>query len=182
MIKRLSLLVLLMSLVSTAFAEEILPYSKEPQSLKVYKMIRVAAPIDQVWAKVGNFADMSWYPQVVASTELLSGDPKVVGAQRRLTLKNGGTLTETLTFFSPKARGYNYRLDDGVLPVSNYTATLSARAAGTGTQIIWSARFNRKGYDGKADAAADQAAQAAVEAVYDGGIKVLTDTFGVLKN
>ena len=60
------------------------------------------------------------------------GPNDTVGAVRLLTLKDGGTIKEKLLAFEPKARKFRYAILEGVLPVSDYTSTLTVTSAGQG--------------------------------------------------
>ena len=59
------------------------------ETIRLKESIEINAPADKVWAKVGNFGDMSWHPEI-AKTEVTSGKADQVDATRALTFKDGG--------------------------------------------------------------------------------------------
>ena len=62
-----------------------------------------------------------------------------------LTLKGGGTIKEKLLAFNPAGRSFKYAIVEGVLPVSDYTSTLTVKSAGKNqTSVTWTGRFKRK--------------------------------------
>ena len=92
----------------------LLPMAAEahgPSRQKVVSKIEINAPVDKVWAAVGNFQDMSWHP-AVAKTEGTGGND--VGATRKLTLQSGGVINEKLT---------KYDAEDARSPTRSPTST-----------------------------------------------------------
>ena len=71
-----------------------------PSRQKIVETVDIDAPCAKVWAKIGNFQDMSWLPPV-AKTEGQGGNEK--GATRTLTLKNGGVIEESLEKYDGEA-------------------------------------------------------------------------------
>ncbi|MGM3293755.1 SRPBCC family protein, partial [Escherichia coli] len=89
----------------------------------------INAPQAKVWAAISNFQDMSWLPPV-ARTEGEKGNE--IGATRKLTLADGATVEEELYKYEPEMLSYSYRItkvDVKVLPVTNYSATLTVSPA-----------------------------------------------------
>ncbi|MDR5170516.1 SRPBCC family protein [Methylobacillus flagellatus] len=111
--------------------------------LSVKETIVLDAPAEVVWAKIGHFDDMSWHPGI-ASTEIVDGDEEKPGAKRILTLKDGGKIHETLTARDAKKMKLSYKITESVLPVSEYSATLSVRPEGTRSRVVWISQFKRK--------------------------------------
>ena len=64
-----------------------------PTRKKIIETVEINAPIEKVWAVIGNFQDMGWHP-AFAKTEGTGGN--AVGATRVLTTKDGGIIKETL--------------------------------------------------------------------------------------
>jgi mxaD protein len=132
------------------------------ETIRVKETIEINAPADKVWAKIGNFADMSWHPGI-AKTVLSSGKADEVGATRVLTLQSGGNVNEVLINFDPAGMAMKYEITESVLPVRDYGATLKVETAGEGKSIVtWRAMFKRKdpanpGAPGQDDAAAKEA-------------------------
>jgi mxaD protein len=132
------------------------------ETIRLKETIEINAPADKVWAKVGNFADMSWHPGI-AKTSLNAGKADEVGATRVLTLQSGGNVNEVLTNFDAAGMTMKYEITESVLPVRDYGATLKVEPAGEGKSIVtWRAMFKRKdpanpGAAGQDDAAAKEA-------------------------
>ncbi len=132
------------------------------ETIRLKETIEINAPADKVWAKVGNYADMSWHPGI-AKTELTSGKADEVGATRVLSLQGGGNVNEVLTSFDAAGMTMKYEITESVLPVRDYGATLKVESAGDGKSIVtWRAMFKRKdpaspGAAGQDDAAAKEA-------------------------
>jgi hypothetical protein len=135
-----------------------------PTRKKVEESVEINAPPERVWAAIANFQDMGWHPAV----ERTEGDGgNAVDAKRRLTLKGGGTIDETLARYEPEKRSYFYRIaavDPKVLPVTNYSATLVVTPTEGGrSRVEWRGAFYR-GYPNN-DPPPDQNDEAAIKAV-----------------
>lgn len=115
-----------------------------PTPQKAEEKISIAAPPDKVWAVIKDFAAFAeWNPAV---TKCVAEGGNVAGATRVITLKNGGVLTEGLDEYNEKDMMYAYRLSTEnveVFPVSFYSATITVRAAGDGSEVEWIGRFYR---------------------------------------
>ncbi len=80
-----------------------------------YNTCVVNAPVEQVWAALRNFHDLSWAPQVITSLEPVgtaAGDQ--LGAKRVLN----GAFHETLQALNDVDRVAKYSIDDGPDAVS----------------------------------------------------------------
>ena len=146
-----------------------------PSRQKVTETVVIDAPAEKVWAAIGNFQDMSWHP-AVASQEGQGGNTPDT-ATRKLTLKGGGVLEETLTKYSAADRSYGYRIekvDVKVLPVNNYSSTITVSEAGGKSTVEWRGAFYR-GYlnNEPPPELNDEAAVKAVSGVYRGGLDAL---------
>jgi mxaD protein len=137
------------------------------ETIRLKETIEINAPADKVWAKIGNFGDMSWHP-AIAKTEITGGKAAEVGATRVLSIKdNGGNINEVLTTMDAAGMTMKYEITESVLPVRDYGATLKVEAAGEGKSLVtWRAMFKRK--DPASPGAAGQDDTAAKEAI--GGI------------
>ena len=140
--------------------------SATDKSLSVKESVVLDVPAEAVWAKIGRFGDMSWHP-ALASTEIVEGGEDVPGARRVLTIKNGGTIHETLIARDAKAMELSYRITESVLPVSDYSATLSVQAQGSGSRVLWTSNFKRKAPDD------DQAAVDTITNIFQSGLAQL---------
>jgi mxaD protein len=133
------------------------------ETIRLKESIEINAPADKVWAKIGNFGDMSWHP-AIAKTEITGGKAAEVGATRVLGIKdNGGNINEVLTTIDATGMTMKYEITESVLPVRDYGATLKVESAGEGKSVVtWRAMFKRKdpanpGAAGQDDAAAKDA-------------------------
>jgi hypothetical protein len=114
---------------------------------EVSKQLDVAATPDKAWAAVGEFCGISdWHP-AVEKCELSNQGKDTI---RTLTLKGGGTIVEKLVRWEPRKHRYTYAIISSPLPVSNYVATISVEAKGTGSQLSWKGKFKPVGDEAKA--------------------------------
>jgi hypothetical protein len=119
------------------------------------------ASADAVWTKIGDFCGIAkWHPAIEKC--VLSAD----GKERTLSLKGGGTIVEKQEKRDDAAHSYTYSIVSGPLPVANYMSTISVAAAGTGSTITWSGKYDAKG-------ASDADAKKTIDGVYQGGIDQL---------
>ncbi len=108
---------------------------------KVTKEVTINAPINKVWDKIGSFCAIAdWHPAVAKCVEKRKGEE----LRRTLTLEGGGDILELLT--GENETSYTYIVEDGVLPVKNYTSTISvARSGDDKTKVTWTGSMNGKG-------------------------------------
>ncbi|MEY9784939.1 SRPBCC family protein [Sinorhizobium fredii] len=169
------LLTFLLLLTNTALAHG-------PTRQKLVLAVDVAAAPDAVWAVIGNFQDMTWHPDVFSTT---GQGGNALDATRLLTLKEaeGPTISEVLYKYDGAKMSYSYRItevDVSVLPVTNFSGHLTVTPkAGGGSHIEWKGAFYR-GYPNNDPPANlnDEAALAAVGAVYKAGLDALEKKFG----
>ena len=146
-----------------------------PTRQKVRESIEINAPPAKVWAVIGNFQDMSWLPPV-GKTEGTKGNE--IEATRRLTLADGATVDEELYKFDAAAMTYSYRItkvDVKVLPVTNYSSTLTVSPASDGkAKVEWAGAFYR-GFPNNdpPPELSDEAAVKAVSGLYKAGLEAL---------
>lgn len=149
-----------------------------PTRQKVTETVEINAFPDKVWAAIGDFGDMSWHP-AVARTDAQGGN--TVDARRVLTLRDGGTTDEVLYKYDQAGMTYSYRItrvDVAVLPVTNYSSTLSVKPADGGRSLVeWRGAFYRgyPNYDPPPNLN-DAAAVKAVSAMYRAGLDHLRKT------
>lgn len=141
-----------------------------PSRLKVVKSIEIAAPADKVWARLSKFDDASWIP-AVAKTAAKGGNE--VGATRTLTLKGEGnpTVEEELVKYNAEGKSITYKIvkvDPKVLPVNNYSSTITVSGDGSKSTVEWKAGFYR-GYPNNDPPPElnDDASEAAVVKLYE---------------
>jgi hypothetical protein len=135
------------------------------QKEKVTETVKLDAPPAKVWARIGQFGDLSWHP-AVKKTE--ASDANKLDSQRRLDL-GGPVLWEALLSHSDAEHKYRYRiLDNGenqkVLPVSHYVSTIQVKPSGQGSEVIWVSTFE------PAAGTTAEAAKKAIAGVYRGGL------------
>ncbi len=148
-----------------------------PAREKVELDIEINAPAAAVWARVGNFQDMSWHP-AVASTRGEGGNAPE--ATRVLTLQGDGkaTIEEMLKRHDAEGMTYAYKItnvDVKVLPVTNYASSISVESIGEGrSKLIWRGAFYR-GFPSNDPPPElnDEAAIKAVTGMYKGGLEGL---------
>ena len=140
--------------------------------LKVSKHATVDADVDKTWATIKDFGGLDkWHP-ALESDKIVAGKDNEVGAERLLTLKGGGTIKEKLLSYDAATHSYKYANLEGVLPVSDYTSTISVTPAGKGkSTVTWSGEFKRKETSEKPAAGADDdAATKTMSGVYQAGL------------
>jgi len=142
-----------------------------PSRQKVSTKIEINAPVDKVWEAVGNFQDMSWHP-VVARTEGEGGNEP--GATRKLTLQSGGVINEKLTKYDAESRTFGYEITDvdvKVLPVTNYSASMTVTGTAEKAIVEWRSAFYR-GFvnNDPPPELSDEAAVKAVTEVFQSGL------------
>lgn len=146
-----------------------------PTRQKHSETVEINAPAAKVWAKIGNFQDMSWHP-AVASTEGKGGNDK--DATRKLTLKSGGVIEEVMEKYDDPGMNYFYRItnvDVKVLPVTNYSSWLTVTAIDANkSQVEWKGAYYR-GFPNNDPPPElnEEAAKAAVSGVYRAGLDAL---------
>lgn len=145
-----------------------------PSRQKVAEKIEIDAPAAKVWAIVGNFQDLGWHP-AVAKTEGTGGN--AVGAKRTLTLKSGGTIDESIVKYDAEGMSIKYQIDKvdpKVLPVNDYSSTISVKEEGGKSTVEWKGAFYR-GFmnNDPPPELSDEAALKAVTDVYKGGLAAL---------
>ena len=139
------------------------------EKLHVERSIGIDAPIDKVWALMGDFTDMSWNPMIV-KTELTAGEATVPGAVRVLTLEDGSQISETLVSFQPEENVYTYTITESQLPISEHQGKISTTSQDGITIVNWEASYVT---DNAADA--DTVAQT-IQELFEKGLQGLKVT------
>jgi len=153
-----------------------------PTRQKVTVTAEVAAEPAEVWAAIGNFQDFAWHPAIHSTT---GEGGNAIDATRVLTLGEAGgpTIAEVLYKYDADKMTYSYRITDvkvEVLPVTNYSSHLTVKPReGGGSVVEWRGAFYR-GYPNNDPPPElnDEAAIAAVSAVYQAGLDALVERFG----
>lgn len=152
-----------------------------PTRQKIVITQEVAATPEKVWARVGDFQDMSWHPAVHSTTGKNGNE---IDATRVLTLgaEDGPTISEVLYKYKEEKRSYSYRItavEVEVLPVTNYSSHLTVKDGKDGGSLVeWKGAFYR-GYPNNdpPENLNDEAAIAAVTSVYEAGLEALAAEF-----
>jgi mxaD protein len=134
---------MLIKLLCVAFCLPAVAAAAIDETIRVKESIEINAPADVVWAKAGNFGDMSWHP-AIAKTEITSGKNNEVGATRVLVLQDGGKINEVLTSRDDGSMTIKYEITESVLPLREYSATLTVQTKGDKTVVTWKSMFKRK--------------------------------------
>lgn len=170
---------LTVALFALSFAFPMAASAAGAKTLKVTEKVEIKAPAADVWAKVNNFGDLgAWHP-AVAKTEITAGKNNEKGAERVLTLKDGGKITEKLTAYSGRKMSFSYVISEGVLPVSHYASTVTVKAGKGGmTTVTWTGSFKRKDLSDKPKQGEDdEAAVKTMKTVYRAGLDNLAKMF-----
>jgi Polyketide cyclase / dehydrase and lipid transport len=168
MFKRLALAALVLSLVPVAAT------AHGPTRQKVTQTVEINAPADKVWAVVGKFQDMGW-TGVFVKTEG-KGD-NGAGAVRKLTTGAGGTIDEKLIKHDDAGKSYSYEItavDPKVLPVANYSSSISVTGDASKATVQWKGAFYRSyGLNDPPPEENDEAAVKGVTGAYKAGLENL---------
>ncbi|PPC88565.1 MAG: MxaD protein [Methylotenera sp.] len=161
--------------VAVCFLPLAVSAANAPSQQKVIREVVIKAEPAKVWAVIGNFAGLhKWHPAVESSTTETKADEK--GEQllhRTLILKGGGTILEKETAHSNEEMKLEYRIVEGVLPVSGYRSNIVVKAGANPNETIvnWTGRFYNKANKVDAPKGEDnETAVKAIEAVYDSGL------------
>jgi len=144
----------------------------EAKSLSAHEEVMINAPAAKVWERVSNFNDLgAWHP-AVKTTEIVTGSNNKVGAERLLTLQDGGTIKEKLLAYNAKAKTFKYTIIEGVLPVSGYVSSVTVKSAGKDkSRVVWNGTFKRKDTSATpAEGQDDATAVKVITSVYRGGL------------
>jgi carbon monoxide dehydrogenase subunit G len=90
--------------------------------------ITIDRPVDDVWAVVGNFGDMSWMPGVDGC--------ELEGTDRVLALF-GMRVVERELGRDEEACVLSYGIVDGDLSFEKHVATITLTEEGAGTHVTW---------------------------------------------
>ncbi|MCS6779459.1 MAG: SRPBCC family protein [Geminicoccaceae bacterium] len=140
----------------------------------VYVSGVVGASAEEVWSLVGPFDGLaSWHPAFESSV-ITNGVPaNLVGAERLLTLRDGGQIRERLLGFSAFKRTAVYTILSSPLPISEYVATLRVTPVtmGDGALVEWWSRFEAAPGD-------REAMTSLLRSVYEAGIGAIGQKLG----
>jgi mxaD protein len=165
-------------------------FAHGPTRVKVKESIDINASADKVWAVIKDFDQLQEWLPAVKSSKATGGNSD--GATRVLTLGNGGSITEELKSHSDKKMAMKYKITDmsvaqtvhhelsgedvdvPVLPVENYSASLSVKEKAGVSTVTWKAAFYRAFLNNEPPAEMnEEAGLAAVSGVFKGGLENL---------
>lgn len=168
--------IVLLLLVSFSFS---VAQAHGPTRQKVTEEIEINASAEHVWEIIKNFGDAHVWLPMVQSTEAEGGNEP--GAIRTLNLGDGVKIVETLKSYNADKMSYKYRIPDAthdvkILPVNNYSSTITVRADGEKSIVSWKGAFYR-GYPNNDPPPElnDEAAVKAVTEVYKAGLAGLKE-------
>lgn len=146
-----------------------------PSQQKVIREVVIKASPEKVWTLVKDFGAIhQWHPAVAETNlETRKDDAGAEAEHRLLTLNGGGTLLEKLIGVTDSTMKIEYRIVEGVLPVSGYRAIMQVKAGPNADEatVTWTGRFYNKANKVDAPAGEDNAtAVKAIEGVYDTGL------------
>jgi hypothetical protein len=90
--------------------------------------ITIDRPADDVWAKIGNFGEMTWMPGV--ETCELDGDDRILGML-------GMRIVERQLARDDEGRTLTYGIVDGDMKPEVHEATITVMPAGSGSFVTW---------------------------------------------
>ncbi len=136
------------------------------------KTVEIAAPPAKVWGMIEQFSDLTWVPPVKSSS---ATQGNTVGSVRTLDL-GGPRLMEQLKAYDAKAMTYTYVITSDpanvkVLPVTDYTSTITVKPSAAGSLVTWTGAFKRADQgDTPAANMDDKTAAGAISGVYEAGL------------
>ena len=99
--------------------------------------VDMKAPVESVWERLRDFNGLPGWLEFIRSSRLSNG-----GRLRHVETIDGKIIVEALLEHSEPHTFYRYSIVEGPDPVTDYTATLSARQRSAGvTTVTWSSRF-----------------------------------------
>lgn len=139
---------------------------------QVYVSAVLGAPAARVWSIVAPFDGLaSWHPAFESSV-ITNGVPaNLVGAERLLTLRDGGQIRERLLGFSEFKRTCVYTILSSPLPITDYVSTIRVTPVTMGDRafVEWWSRFEA--------APADREAMVnLIKGVYEAGLEAVAKT------
>lgn len=158
-----------------------------PVRQKLTESITIKASSEQVWKRLKDFGSVEWLP-IVESIDVSGGNE--VGASRQLTLKDGGTISEEIKKYNEEKMMYSYKITDmstvkiiqhsgkeepvKVLPVTDFTASITVKADGDNSKVMWKAAYYR-GYmnNNPPDDLNEDAARNSIKAFFSEGLENL---------
>ena len=96
--------------------------------------IDLAAPLDEVWAVVGDFGNLdAWHPWVPACELAADGETRIMRAGEQVVAQE--------RLLEQRDYAHVYTVDHGPFPMDEYRAELSAVAVGVGCRVTYRGTF-----------------------------------------
>jgi hypothetical protein len=163
--------VLLLHCKATGSPEASSPEASPPGELSVSEQVIIEAAPAAVWDQLKNFDSLhAWHPGFAAD-EIVEGTNNQPGAVRKLTLKDGPSMTEELLSYDDAGLAMRYRIIESPLPIDGYVSSMRVgpgSADGTSV-VVWESTFKRKNPEPKPDET-DEAVTELVSGVYTAGL------------
>ncbi len=136
---------------------------------EVSRSIKLSAPVEKVWARVGPFAALAeWHPAIEGCEVEGAG----VGAVRTLRVAGGAIVMERLEAQDDATHTATYTALEMPMPVSDYRSTMQVVAAGDAEcTFTWSGTFEPEGVP-------EEMAVQMIGGIYDAGMDALRKLFG----
>ena len=152
-------------------------FAHGPTRKKVQETIEINAPASAVWEIIGDFGSADVWLPMVNSSESEGGN--LPGATRTLILGPDAKVYEQLSKHSDEEMSYTYKIpvktqNIAILPVNNYSSTISVKDSDTGSIVTWKGAFFRAyPNDHASENLNDETAIAAVTGLYKVGLNNL---------
>jgi hypothetical protein len=133
----------LVALLSTTEAPALAQASAP--TLHEARSVTLSGSVSEVWARLGQFPDLTWVAAVRGSVATRGNE---AGSVRSLDF-GSGKLTETLVKYSARNHSYTYKINDTdenrrLAPVSNVVATIAVTpVSADASTLTWSFAFRR---------------------------------------
>lgn len=114
--------------------------------------ITIERPADEVWAKIGNFGELTWMPGV--DTCELDGDDRILG------MFGSMRIVERQFARNDEERTLTYGIVDGDMKPEVHRATIKVNPAGSGSFVTW-------------DVTTDDAMVEVMQGAYTGALEAL---------
>lgn len=115
-----------------------------------YSSAVLPTPLEQVWPSIRDFGGLDrWHPAIEGSELIRGATGFEIGAQRRLTLGDGGVVVEQLLALDDRFHALTYEILESPFPVRRYISTVRlAPVTATGqTFAEWWVEFDAEAAD-----------------------------------
>lgn len=114
-------------------------------SHQVAQTLTVNVPAAKLWQVMDDFKSVENYAQTIQSSPIVGDIQSGLGAKRQCTFKDGSSLIETITEYTP-GEGYTMELSDYSMPLKSMTAKVKVKAINEhASELYMSSKFIVKG-------------------------------------